>query len=398
MQQLTAIFNTLEQLKTEEKKSFLNDYPPFANEDYRLARSFLLAYQRNEDTFRTYRREMERYLQWLWVIKKQSLLTAKRETIEEYLSFCQDPPATWIGKRQVARYLLKSGTLVPNLDWRPFVRELPKLKMRSKARKDFLSETALKIIFAVLGSFYTFLIQEEKIFYNPVAVIKQKNSYVKVKTGRVIRRLSPLQWQYVLKAAHELADREPIFHNRTLFIVEALYGMYLRISELVAKPRWVPQMKDFYRDAEGNWWFKTVSKGNKERDISVSDAMLDAFKKYRLSLGLSALPSLVDNTPLIPNFHRTGGISDPRYIRKLVQQCFDLAYDLMIIEHPVYLAEELKIATVHWLRHTGISDDVKFRPREHVRDDAGHSSSAITDKYIDVEKRARHASAKKKTF
>lgn len=53
-------------------------------------------------------------------------------------------------------------------------------------------------------------------------------------------------------------------------------------------------------------------------------------------------------------------------------------------------------ATVHWLRHTGISEDVKIRPREHVRDDAGHSLSAITDKYIDIELRARHASAKKK--
>jgi len=31
-----------------------------------------------------------------------------------------------------------------------------------------------------------------------------------------------------------------------------------------------------------------------------------------------------------------------------------------------------------------------------VRDDAGHSSSAITDKYIDIELRERHRSAKKK--
>jgi hypothetical protein len=53
-------------------------------------------------------------------------------------------------------------------------------------------------------------------------------------------------------------------------------------------------------------------------------------------------------------------------------------------------------ATVHWLRHTGISDDVKIRPREHVRDDAGYSSSAITDRYVDVELKERHKSAKKK--
>jgi len=47
-------------------------------------------------------------------------------------------------------------------------------------------------------------------------------------------------------------------------------------------------------------------------------------------------------------------------------------------------------------RHTGISEDVKRRPREHVRDDAGHSSSAITDRYIDVELKERAKSAKKK--
>ncbi len=59
-------------------------------------------------------------------------------------------------------------------------------------------------------------------------------------------------------------------------------------------------------------------------------------------------------------------------------------------------AESLIEATVHWLRHTGISDDVKHRPREHVRDDAGHSSGATTDKYIDIELHERHRSAKNK--
>ena len=45
-----------------------------------------------------------------------------------------------------------------------------------------------------------------------------------------------------------------------------------------------------------------------------------------------------------------------------------------------------------------ISEDVKTRPREHVRDDAGHSSSATTDRYIDVELQARYLSAQKKTI
>ncbi len=79
-----------------------------------------------------------------------------------------------------------------------------------------------------------------------------------------------------------------------------------------------------------------------------------------------------------------------------MQQCFDEARDVLESEGKQEEAEGLRIATVHWLRHTGISEDVKRRPREHVRDDAGHSSGAITDRYIDVELRERARSAKGK--
>lgn len=52
-------------------------------------------------------------------------------------------------------------------------------------------------------------------------------------------------------------------------------------------------------------------------------------------------------------------------------------------------------ATVHKLRLTGISDDVKIRKHKHERDDAGHSNSSITDKYIDVDLRKLNVTAKK---
>lgn len=54
--------------------------------------------------------------------------------------------------------------------------------------------------------------------------------------------------------------------------------------------------------------------------------------------------------------------------------CFDEAYQRMCKDGLNEDAGDLKLATVHWLRHTGISEDVKSRPREHVRDDAGHAS------------------------
>ena len=89
-------------------------------------------------------------------------------------------------------------------------------------------------------------------------------------------------------------------------------------------------------------------------------------------------------------------MSDTAPLRRLVQVCFDKAAILLRAENKIEEADNLGSATVHWLRHTGISEDVKTRPREHVRDDAGHSSSATTDRYIDIELQARYLSAQKK--
>ncbi len=103
-----------------------------------------------------------------------------------------------------------------------------------------------------------------------------------------------------------------------------------------------------------------------------------------------------DQIPLIPNARRMGAISSTNQIRNIVQHCFDEAIKKLHKDKFIEEANGLQSATVHWLRHTGISDDIKHRPREHVRDDAGHSSSITTDKYIDVHLRERHASAKNK--
>ena len=51
--------------------------------------------------------------------------------------------------------------------------------------------------------------------------------------------------------------------------------MYLRISELTTTSRWEPRWAT-YQDSQESWWFKTVGKGNKERDITVGEAMLKA--------------------------------------------------------------------------------------------------------------------------
>lgn len=369
----------------------LDDEPEHALDDYQYASEFLYSYRGSPDTFSTYRREIEHFLHWCWLVAHSSLRAVRRENIEDYVEFARKPPKTWIGSRNVARYIEAEGRRVPNPDWRPYVTAAPNGKGYS------LSQSAIQSLLAVLGSFFNFLIQEDYIQANPVAQIRQKNKLVrKSQTAKPIRRLSELQWSYVMETANALAAADPETHERTLFVMQALFGMYLRISELVDTPRWTPRMGDFERDLDGNWWFRTVGKGNKERVISVSDSMLEALKRFRVSRGLSALPKPGESTPLIHKTRGQGGITSTRQIRGIVQYCFDQAMEKLRSEGFEEEAGQLSVATVHWLRHTGISEDVKFRPREHVRDDAGHGSSAITDRYIDVELRARHASARKK--
>jgi len=256
----------------------------------------------------------------------------------------------------------------------------------------------MKQLFAIISSFYNYLLQEEYVTMNPVSLIRQKSKFIrKIQEKPKIRRLSELQWLYVIEKAQELANTESNSYNeRTLFVMSALYLMYLRISELVERARWTPKMNDFARDSDNNWWFTTVGKGNKQRQIAVSDTMLEALKRWRRHLKLSPLPTAADIMPLIPKITGVGAITSTTYVRKIVQKCFDQAIEDLHKDGFDDEAESLLTATVHWLRHTGISEDIKTRPKEHVRDDAGHSSSAITDKYIDIELRERHRTAKKK--
>jgi site-specific recombinase XerD len=372
----------------------LADEPPNAIEDYQYASEFLYSYRGSPDTFSTYRREIEHFLHWCWLVSHKSLKEIRREDVENYVEFAKSPPANWVGAKNVARFLETGGKRLPNPEWRPYVA----MEERQNAPY-FLSQSAIQSIFAILSSFFNFLIQEQYLASNPVSQIRQKSKFLrKSQSSRPVRRLSELQWSYVLSTAEELAHDNPRTHERTLFIMNCLFGMYLRISELVETPRWSPKMDDFERDFEGKWWFRTVGKGNKERQISVSDSMLEALRRFRKSRGLSELPAPGDYQPLINKTKGRGGITSTRQIRGIVQYCFDLASARLLKDGFTEEASQLNAATVHWLRHTGISEDVKFRPREHVRDDAGHSSSAITDRYVDVHLSERHASAKKKVI
>lgn len=240
-----------------------------AQQDLELSLKFLYSYNGSTATFNSYRRELERLLQWSWQIEKTSILELQREHIEEFINFCINPPEAWIGIKNVARFKKSPDGRIPNKDWRPFVVNVSKEEFKRGKEANigeyFPSQAAIKATFTAISSFYDYLLQEGEVSSNPVALIRQKSKFIsRDQQAPIVRRISNIQWDYVLETAELLADQDPEEHERTLFIMNALFAMYLRISELVADERSTPLMCDFERDRDGNWWFKVTGKGNKK--------------------------------------------------------------------------------------------------------------------------------------
>ncbi len=172
--------------------------PVFAPHDLACCLEYLKQYDDNSATFESYRREIERILQWSWLIEKKSILDLKRQDIENYIQFCLNPPKSWIGIKKVARFTTRDSQRIPNSDWRPFVVGISKDKHKNGLRPNIqdyqLSQKAIREIFTVLSSFYNFLLLEEKVSANPIVLIRQKSKYIqKRQSTKQVMRLSEKQ-------------------------------------------------------------------------------------------------------------------------------------------------------------------------------------------------------------
>lgn len=165
----------------------------------------------------------------------------------------------------------------------------------------------------------------------------------------------------MIDAAEDMANTDPA-NERTLFVLAMLFASYLRISDLVSRENWRPKMGDFRRDTMGNRWFHVIGKGNKAAKISVRDNYIEHYLvRYRRFLKLSALPSPQEQTPLITTLKGRGGLSD-RHVRVLLQRVSDRALNRMQDEGwSGDGIDQLRSASLHWLRHTAATFDAPFR-------------------------------------
>ena len=265
---------------------------PDAREDYLQSQAFLKSYSRkSEATYRSYRNEVERLLLWSWTVARKGVIQLKRPDLERYFEFLHSPPVSWVANAVHDRFKLIDGQYFKNKAWRPFAGKVAKENRKQAEDKGVdievprhghtLSHEAMKLGYSALSCFYDYLTDEGYAFGNPIPAIRKQSPYlIKGATKQDVKRLSDLQWEYVLDCAKCAADAHAD-HERTLFIIACLKTLYLRISELSERPNWQPTWKHYWQDDDGNNWLTVLGKGNKVRDVSVPNALLPYIERYQ---------------------------------------------------------------------------------------------------------------------
>lgn len=391
----TPLFDSLSHFSALGRSAIYPDDTPSINQfidglpiadvahiDYHHTKDFLTSYSRkSQETFDKFRSDVERFLLWCWLVAGKSIPAIRRQDLEAFIDFVMKPPKAWTAQNTNPRFLSRDGLRKPNPQWRPF------RHIGTGAR---LNNKSLQGLYSNLSIYFNYLMEVDYCIGNPVAIVKKNCRYLVADVAqKETRRLSALQWEALLQAAQSLSNEREDGH-RSLFLVAALKSLKLRISELSARPAWVPVMKHFHQDYEGNWWFKAFGKGKKLRDVSVSPGLLTYLANYRKSLGLSPLPSPDENSPLIPSLRGGQGLKS-RQLRYLVEAVIDKAANDLIQDGFADDASRLRSATTHWLRHTGASMEVAAgRPLRHVQADLGHESIRTTDMlYVSTDDKER---------
>jgi site-specific recombinase XerD len=184
---------------------------------------------------------------------------------------------------------------------------------------------------------------------------------------------------------------------RWLFTLLYLGG--LRIAEVGAN-----SMGQFFvrRDADGalRWWLTVHGKGGKERLVPATREMMMELSRYRQQLGLSALPSPNEETPLVLPINANAANDRAQKcapltragLHAIVKNVFaKAAARLRERDRASARADLLEKASAHWLRHSAGSHmaDQKVDLRL-VRDNLGHASLTTTSLYLHIDDDRRH--------
>lgn len=337
-----------------------------ARNDAEAVGQWLMEYRDNPRTFRHYRKEAERLLLWLG---DQSLTLGKmtREHLDTFEQFLADPSPRerWVGS--VSR---RSDSA-----WRPF--------------RGPLSPASRRQTLVILQGLFSWLVEAGWVVHNPFRLMRNKRKRLDNRTATIERYLERPLWEWLW----QWLQRPPTGHvpsadyagARRRFAIGFGYLLAPRISEMAQA-----RMNDFSQ-REGHWWWNVVGKGQKQARIPVPPAMLTLLIQWRRTLGLTDLPQLHEETPVLRALNGHGGISDNQLYRLLRQTFQQAANTLEAEDGNLRHIQQLRAATPHWLRHTALTHQAQSGVEmRYLAQTARHARLDTTARYLHTEAEEWH--------
>lgn len=335
-----------------------------ASNDYQAVSAWL-SLQESAATQRAYRKEAERLILWAIVECGKPLSSLTTEDAIAYRAFLRRPAprARWV------------GTPCPRSspEWRPFA--------------GALSARSAAYALSVLGALFRWLIEQRYVLANPFAGVRVRGTRsAGMDTARVF---SEGEWNLLRTVADGLEwsyGWAPAAAQRLRFVLDFGYASGLRASELVAA-----RLGDIQTDGHGDHWLKVLGKGAKGGKVVLPPLARQALDGYLLQRGLPVTPSKWSpGTPIIGSLGNETGITATR-LWGIVRRFFATAATVVEGDSPA-VAEKLRRATPHWMRHTHATHALDSGAElTAVRDNLRHSSISTTSIYLhaDDERRAR---------
>lgn len=341
-----------------------------ADNDYEAIKAWLSLHE-SPATQRTYRKEAERLILWAIVERSRALSSLTTEDAIAYRAFLRSPTPSerWIGR-------IRPRT---SPEWRPFTGGL---SARSAAHA-----------LSVLGAMFRWLVEQRYVLANPFAGVKVRGGARGVALD-ASHAFTEGEWQLARTLADGLeysGGWAVAAAQRLRFVLDFAYATGLRAGELVNTV-----LRQVDTDERGDHWLRVVGKGHKAGKVALPPLAWGALTRHLVERGLPTTPSRwLPDTPLIATLDGDGAaaISTVR-LWAVTRRFFHDAAKAIESDHPA-LADKLRRASPHWMRHTHATHAlVRGAELTTVRDNLRHASISTTSIYLhsDEMKRARQIS------
>ncbi|MFM9928133.1 site-specific integrase [Variovorax sp. H27-G14] len=342
-----------------------------ARNDYEAVQAWLSLHE-STATQRAYRKEAERLILWAIVERRKALSSLTMEDAVAYRAFLRQPSpcGRWVGPAAARS----------SPEWRPFA--------------GALSARSIAYALSVAGALFRWLIQQRYVLANPFAGIKVRGASATAPSA-LTRVFSEGEWGIVQAVADGLewvhSWKAPAA-QRLRFVLDFSYATGLRLGELVSG-----RLGQLETDVHGDHWLRLMGKGGKIGKVALPPLARSALDRYLMQRQLPTTPSRWNpKTPLVGSLDldNDAGITATR-IWSVMRRFFTQVAGVIETDNPA-LAEKLRRASPHWMRHTHATHALaRGAELTTVRDNLRHASIATTSIYLhgDEVKRARQMGA-----